>query len=940
MKQLQQQAQFIFLLVSLFLGAFSLEANTQCTYFEAEQIPTSPELEGYSLYDNLGGRNHRDFYIYSDYQSPPSGILVEYDGEKLEKISSFPPEYLLEGIPGYLMLEGKDESKYFGLRKNIEDFINNKFDYFRFDDAGYTALDSSLGEGQCIDQIFDDENGVVYAIVENCGEYGGILYRLDGAVLTPISDVNTHGLITNQVYGGADFSLFGSEKGLLIYEEGELTLLIEDDEMGFKTVQLQGTMTSFNNKGELLIKGGAFRADLNFQYESVLFTYDGEILNKFPLAFHGGNFDLLIAFEAPNGDIYLSDASSSLNKFDGTSVEKLEYPDGYTIFSFTNYYRQHTFEKADGGYYLHMKNFQDTTAPPIILDVSLNGETEVINLPEGFTPHRWIEGEKDIAILKDANNLFQFFEHNEGSLSPILSEKYVEVEISYSDVGRLATVENENEEEFVVYFSEDEIQILAKPSGMSSFYATLFHNKLIVEGSGLSNYFILNNQTGFLSEIQTTENYPHIILSLVNEHDILFSVANYFSITGYPQLFRIKESTCEIALPAIEVNDLCPGDDLVMDMGDYESKTNYSLQYQLYNANNNTLVDKNGTGIFPSTDLPLGTYKVCVYEEWDNCKPEPSPIGGEVGNLNDIGNIESGCSQYVCTENIILTTPMEEGEESATLIQVGNNLIYTIEVCGGTLPYTRFLTESDGFVTTAILPSASVNCQNVQVTYSAMATWTLEVMDETNCNPISIAHDDLPGNITLLPQITAVDINKEKCPNDLDGAIDITVENGDTSCGDYTYQWTGANLTSATTEDLSNIGSGTYNVTVTDCADNSVTGSYYVGRAGGGGGRARGRGGCKTAGGFSTVINLYATPNPFQFSAQIRFAVEETEEISIQLFDISGRIIRTVFKGQAEENMDYRMDIPQTETLPIGTYIVRLTTESGHIQHTKLMKAK
>lgn len=944
MKQLQQQAQIIFLMMSLFLGVFSLEVAAQCTsYFETEQIPLSPALEGYAFYDNIHSVEHREFYIFSDYQSPESRVLVEYDGEKLEKIAPFPTDYANDGFSGYLVFEGQDGSKYFALQKDFNDFLNNKYYYFKFDATGHTFLDSYLDEGKCVDKVFDDENGVVYAIGNDCENGDEVLYRLDGNALTPISDINTHGRITKQVYGGADYSLLQSDKGLLIYQNEALTFLVEDEKMGFYTLDIQNNTTSVHNNGKVLFKGGAFRTNPSSHFESVLFTYDGETLTKFPLVNHSGNFDMRIAFEAPNGDIYLSDASRSLHKYDGTSVEKVDFPSeatDYFITSFVsnNIVYNHSFERADGGYYFHMKNFQDNTALPLILEISLNGVMQVINLPSGFTPYRWIEGEKDIAILQDANGLFQFFENDEGSLNPLLPNKYSEAHYHYSDVGRLGSAKNESGERFIIYFSEEETVVFNQFSGSYSLNGILFKDRLIMHGSGNPAYFALNDETELLSEIQPAESHPHILFDLINEHEILLVAANYFSTTYSPQLFRIKETTCEITLPTIEANDFCPGDDLAVDMGDYESKPDYSLQYLLFNGNNNTLVDKNDTGVFPSTDLSLGTYKICAYEEWNHCKSEPSPIGGEINNLNEIGTTESGCSQYVCTENIVLTGGMAEDEESVALTQTGGNLIYTIEICGGVMPYSTDLTASTGFVTPSILPTSNANCRTLKVTYASTATWTLEINDEAACTPLTIASDDLPGEVTLPPQITNPIITQETCPGRKNGAIDITVINGDTECGNYTYDWSGPSGYSATTQDLSNIAAGIYTIVVTDCNNASFTATYNVSRSGLGGRGGRGNRGCKTADDWSSITDLHIAPNPFQSFTQVRFQLSETEKISIQLYDAAGRMVRSVFEGQADAGVDYRMEIPQTATLPQGTYIIQLTMESGETQHSKIVK--
>ena len=70
-------------------------------------------------------------------------------------------------------------------------------------------------------------------------------------------------------------------------------------------------------------------------------------------------------------------------------------------------------------------------------------------------------------------------------------------------------------------------------------------------------------------------------------------------------------------------------------------------------------------------------------------------------------------------------------------------------------------------------------------------------------------------------QISGAQLTQVSCNGEVDGAIDITVENG---ASPYTYEWSNG----ATTEDLTALAAGTYSVTVTDVNGCSTTMGYEL----------------------------------------------------------------------------------------------------------------
>ncbi|MCX6270351.1 MAG: SprB repeat-containing protein, partial [Bacteroidetes bacterium] len=120
---------------------------------------------------------------------------------------------------------------------------------------------------------------------------------------------------------------------------------------------------------------------------------------------------------------------------------------------------------------------------------------------------------------------------------------------------------------------------------------------------------------------------------------------------------------------------------------------------------------------------------------------------------------------------------------------------------GGTTPYTY--AWSNG--------ATSQDLVNVIAGF-----YTVTVTDFKGCQIIKNYFVSEPGLFELTSDITDV-----SCPLGTDGAIDVSVSGGTPP---YTYLWSNGE----TTEDLSGIGGGNYQVIITDVADYSTYGSFTV----------------------------------------------------------------------------------------------------------------
>ena len=156
--------------------------------------------------------------------------------------------------------------------------------------------------------------------------------------------------------------------------------------------------------------------------------------------------------------------------------------------------------------------------------------------------------------------------------------------------------------------------------------------------------------------------------------------------------------------------------------------------------------------------------------------------------------------------------------------------------------------------------------------------------------------------------VTAV-ITDETSPNN--GVIDITVTGG---ASPYTYSWTGPNGFTASSQDISGLAPGSYEVTVTDDNGCTVTYTFEVN---------------STVGIDAETLetfNLY--PNPTNSVVNIEF-ISNGE---LQLYNVNGQLISTesVKAGTLVKDVSY---------LATGIYTIRFTNESG-VSVQKLVVSK
>ncbi|MCA1800217.1 MAG: T9SS type A sorting domain-containing protein, partial [Actinobacteria bacterium] len=93
-----------------------------------------------------------------------------------------------------------------------------------------------------------------------------------------------------------------------------------------------------------------------------------------------------------------------------------------------------------------------------------------------------------------------------------------------------------------------------------------------------------------------------------------------------------------------------------------------------------------------------------------------------------------------------------------------------------------------------------------------------------------------------------------------------------------------------------------------------------------------------TLAGLEANNTLTSFPNPTSGLSQAVFVTAATERATLEVYDMNGRVVETLFNQVANANQEYRIDFDGMK-LPNGVYVYRLTTDS-EITVEKFMIAK
>jgi len=190
-----------------------------------------------------------------------------------------------------------------------------------------------------------------------------------------------------------------------------------------------------------------------------------------------------------------------------------------------------------------------------------------------------------------------------------------------------------------------------------------------------------------------------------------------------------------------------------------------------------------GEGPFNVCPTTTTTYSVTVTDSYGN---SGSASGTVVVNTNPTGSISA--TDIDCYNN--------------------NNGALDLAVSNGTAPYQYNWTTSDG---------SGIVATDEDQTNLGVGAYDVTITDANNCTGTANSSISQPTELTISE--THTDIT---CYQSGDGSIDITVGGGTTP---YQYNWTTSDGSGvvATDEDQTNIGAGTYDVTVTDAHNCTIT---------------------------------------------------------------------------------------------------------------------
>ncbi len=273
----------------------------------------------------------------------------------------------------------------------------------------------------------------------------------------------------------------------------------------------------------------------------------------------------------------------------------------------------------------------------------------------------------------------------------------------------------------------------------------------------------------------------------------------------------------------------------------------------------------------------------------------------------DISSLLPGLYEVTVTDNnkcvasasILVTEPDALGLKIVsyplTCKQDGSILTW---VSGGTPPYSYLWSNGE---TTA-------NISGLQAGF-----YTVTITDAHGC--VLTASETVNPAIPMILNLAATDASYAGAQ---DGAIDLTVTGG---MAPFVYNWSNG----ATTEDVSGLGAGTYQVTITDAQECQATAMVVIHEPAISGLH-------ETNNGFEVL----SFPNPATDDVTISLTSPTGMPISIRLYNPEGQLLGHLFNGQVSGGVQQRVTC-HVRNLSPGLYFYTISTPEQQYSYKLLV---
>ncbi len=273
---------------------------------------------------------------------------------------------------------------------------------------------------------------------------------------------------------------------------------------------------------------------------------------------------------------------------------------------------------------------------------------------------------------------------------------------------------------------------------------------------------------------------------------------------------------------------------------------------------------------------------------WSNGETSSSASGLAAGVYNvsvtDAGSCV-GIGSVTIGEPTAIVITVDAANTNDPSCNGGNNGSAAILVSGGTAGYSYVWSNGGN--------SASINGLTA-------GSYVVTVLDANGCPATSSVNVAEPAAIS--GNATATNTSASGAT---DGSVSLAVNGGS---GAYTYLWSNG----ATTQNLNNVGAGTYSVTITDAngCTNVASATVQVNTT------------AVNINNSNISVNLF--PNPTENFATLQVSLAKASELTIEVITMNGQVISRINDSNVLNNQ-YTLN---TAELTSGVYIVRLIAGS------------